>query len=193
DHQFLYPILMKISSFCLILTLVVYAGVPKLRQKTYGRCFMSLITTILMFYITSIHNYDHSVTHDVYQCITSAFFMYVNNLAIFFWLNVMGFELWRTFCWPATVKQLSRKKFIKYSLYAWGCPILMGCIAIGIDNLPQNYVSLPPNFSACYLAGKLVNWAYFYWVIIAANYINLCFFIHMCYKMCKMKNVSIKR
>ncbi|CAL4072961.1 unnamed protein product [Meganyctiphanes norvegica] len=113
-NQVLLLILKLISSFFLLLTIAVYAGVPKLRETTYGRCLISLASANLMIFIVTITNGFHSRKILHHQCITIEFIGHVNVHAIFFWLNVMAFDLWRTVCSQSTL-QYSRKKFIKYS------------------------------------------------------------------------------
>ncbi|CAL4114088.1 unnamed protein product, partial [Meganyctiphanes norvegica] len=185
-HQILYPVLMSFSSFFLVVTFAVYAGVPTLRQRTYGRCLISLVIALLIFYLMQISNYFNNVS-DRRQCITLAFFMHWNGLAIFFWLNVMAFELWRTVR-AQTPVQHSMTKFIKYSVYAWGCPLLIAIITVIIDHLPEEYdLIIRPQLAGthCFLEGDKERWLYLNWVILAVTLVNLGFFIDICVRIHK--------
>lgn len=64
-------------------------------------------------------------------------------LASFFWMNVMSFDIWRTFC---TINQgnRSRTMFLCYSAYAWGCPTILTLVGWildmnGIDSYGPQY------------------------------------------------------
>ncbi|CAL4070134.1 unnamed protein product [Meganyctiphanes norvegica] len=194
-HKVLYPILMSFSSFFLIVTLAVYAGVPNLRQRTYGRCLISLVIALLIFYIMQTSNFIRSV-NDNFQCLALAFLMHWNGLAIFFWLNVMAFELWVTVR-SQTQVQHTMRRFMKYSAYAWGCPLLFAIITIIIEHLPKEAV-IPifrPKLAGthCFLEGDTERWIYLNWVILIVTLVNLGFFIDICVRIHKVKAMVNKR
>ncbi|CAL4068058.1 unnamed protein product [Meganyctiphanes norvegica] len=181
-HQVLYPILMLFSIFFLILTLAVYAAVPNLRNLTYGRCLMSLVTALLVFYILQTTINYQELIHSSSLCITLAFFMHLTGLTIFFWLNVMAFEIWYLVR-SGKKAEHTWKKFMLYSLYAWGCPLLISSVTVIIESLPEDINVLRPNLvgSTCFLEGKMVKWTYLYWVILVICLVNLYFIIYVWY------------
>ncbi|CAL4123284.1 unnamed protein product, partial [Meganyctiphanes norvegica] len=195
-HEVLYPILMAFSCFFLILTLAVYAGVPTLRGNSSGRLVTAWQAIVSVFYLVRLSDLLYGI-HSCGQSNSLTFLMHVNGLAIFFWLNVMAFELWMTVRSQSPVLH-SMKKFMKYSLYAWGCSLLIGLVTVVIDFLPQTASFehlLRPKLAGntCFLEGKLERWAYLYWVILAITVINMCFFLHICYTIHKSKATVKKR
>ncbi|CAL4108928.1 unnamed protein product, partial [Meganyctiphanes norvegica] len=176
-HKDVYPILMIFSIFFLILTLGVYAAVPNLRSRTSGRCLISLVTALLVFYIIQTSAYYVDTMHHHHTCITMAFFLHFTGLTVFFWLNVMAFNIW------SGVRYCLLCNFFYFSLYAWGCPLLISTITLIIDHLPDHKHILKPNLvgERCFLEGTKAIWVYFYWVILLINLVNLYFIIHVWY------------
>ncbi|KAK7066652.1 hypothetical protein SK128_010980 [Halocaridina rubra] len=171
--------LLSLSCVFLIATLAVYLGVPELRDRTNGRCLISLVVAMLTAYISIIANNRERNATDL-QCIVIGFFGHMFGLSMFFWLNVMCYDMWSTL--RSTKQQHhSKKTFIKYSAYAWGIPLLVGIIAQILDSAkPQNIIL--PNFledKQCWFRDDAEYWLYFSGIIVVLLLVNLFFFIHV--------------
>ena len=72
------------------------------------------------------------------------FVMHYFFVASFFWVNVMSFDIWRTFrhirgiSKNPGVKSDNHRKFIYYSVYAWGSSLVVSAITILMESLPES-------------------------------------------------------
>lgn len=83
-------------------------------------------------------------------------FLHISMLGSFFWLNAMGYYIWRTFKSRNVFLRITDgRKYCYYSLYVWGCTLTMGGLALfahlildtGRD-VNRNYLSNPPATTA---------------------------------------------
>nr|XP_045616059.1 G-protein coupled receptor Mth2-like isoform X2 [Procambarus clarkii] len=171
-------VLLGISCVFLAITLGVYMGVAELRDRTYGRCLISMVAAMLSTYITLIINNQVREQSDT-QCIIRAFIGHVCSLATFFWLNVMCYDMWSTLR-SSQQKHHSKKVFMMYSLYAWGCPLVVGVIALIIDNFGSPNL-IRPDFTGgtCWFHGNAEYWLYLSGIIFLLVMVNLFFFVHV--------------
>ncbi|CAG0901853.1 unnamed protein product [Darwinula stevensoni] len=105
-------------------------------------------------------------------------------LATFFWLNVMSFDIWWSIgAFRGQVSSSSnqgRRKFLRYSLYAWGGPLVLGTAAAIADFSPTIInLAWKPRFGLnhCWFAGG--RWAifvYFYGPVAGLLIANSVFF-----------------
>jgi len=66
-------------------------------------------------------------------------------LAVFFWLNVLCFDIRETFVKEKLPSELkSKKKFKFYCLYAWGCPLLVSVVTILADTILEDEMHWKP-------------------------------------------------
>ncbi|XP_017787619.1 PREDICTED: G-protein coupled receptor Mth2-like [Habropoda laboriosa] len=148
-------ILTGISCVFLLLTLIVYACLPSL-QNLHGKTLMchaaSLFLAYLCLCMVSWLSPSKTMMENGYEnlfCSALGFTMLFAFLSAFSWLNVMCFDIWRTFGrlqGNITRSRSHNKKFLLYCLYAWGLPIfitLFGILSDQLDFLPQN---LRPDF-----------------------------------------------
>ncbi|KAG7176737.1 G-protein coupled receptor Mth-like 1-like 5 [Homarus americanus] len=81
--------------------------------------------------------------------------------------------------------------FICYNIYAWGCPVVVGLVAVLMDTLKPSGAALPyfvsPN---CWFRDKASAWAYMYGIVLVLLMVNLCLFIHLAYRFKRMFNVQ---
>ncbi|KAG7163136.1 probable G-protein coupled receptor Mth-like 3 [Homarus americanus] len=175
----LNTVLLGISCLFLVATLGVYLGVAEIRDRTYGRCLISMVTAMLASFLTIIINNQDQASSDA-ECITLAFIGHVSTLATFFWLNVMCYDMWSTLR-SSRQKHHSKKVFLLYSIYAWGGPLVVGVVALVIDNLQLKNVILPQflNGKTCWFYGNDEYWLYLAGIIFVLVVINLFFFIHV--------------
>ncbi|CAK9800464.1 G-protein coupled receptor Mth2 [Anthophora plagiata] len=142
-------ILQGISCIFLLLTLIVYACLPAL-QNLHGKTLMCHAASLLLAYIclcmVSWLTPSKNMVEDGYEnlfCSVLGFTMLFAFLSAFSWLNVMCFDIWRTFGrfqGNITRSRSHNKKFLLYCLYAWGLPIfitLFGILSDQIGFLPE--------------------------------------------------------
>ncbi|XP_054290645.1 probable G-protein coupled receptor Mth-like 3 [Macrosteles quadrilineatus] len=167
-QQFLYPLGMIISMPCLLITIVVYSILPALRNL-HGKCLVCQCTCLLLTYIgLTIAYLKGGVLEDCW-CVFIAFMIQFTFLAGSFWLNVMSFDIWWSFSGrrPARwgKKGMDHKKFLLYSLYAWGMPLVIVTISVAIDLAPSIPDSIiKPDFgkAKCWFAEWKAALLYFY-------------------------------
>ena len=160
-----YPIGMIVSMPFLLATFFVYACIPELRN-VHGKSLMCYVSGLTVGYISLIITNMASLKAETSECITFGYLTYFAFLVSFFWLNVMCFDIWWTFRGVRT-KGSERKKFIFYSIYGWGAPIILLSFAIFMDFSSAVPKKAKPRFGArrCLIIGKKV-----YFEIILCNF-----------------------
>lgn len=111
--------------------------------------------------------------------------MLFSFLASFCWLNVMCFDIWWTFGGLRgnnSRGRAQRKKFLMYSLYAWGMPMLMTLVGILSDQMKILPHYLRPNIgtSSCWftqLPGVYGEMLFFVGPVTIQLLANIAFFI----------------
>lgn len=121
-----------ISLLALAFQFAVYMAFPVLRN-TPGRCIISLVVSLfvgqLLFLLVKA-----GTSVSTWFCFGRAALMHFAFMAAFFWMNVMAFDVYRTFSASpgATASSSSsagaRRRFIGYSLYAW----ISAAVVIGV-------------------------------------------------------------
>ena len=70
------------------------------------------------------------------MCQFSGFIIHYSLLVSFFWLNTMSFDIWRTLRklkgYGTVLQRMHqrRRRFIRYSLYAWGTPAIILLVSV---------------------------------------------------------------
>ncbi|XP_059472270.1 G-protein coupled receptor Mth2-like [Neocloeon triangulifer] len=176
-----YGICIFISCIFFALTLAVYVVLPELRD-TQGLCLMANILSLIFgyFMLSIIQLFGESMDDDA--CVFSAFFLYYWLLSAFFWLGVVSFNVWRNIvnssrgcCNPS-----GKRKFIAYTLYGWGGPLILLLVIVAAHYAPEDYKSLyRPRFghSSCWFHGPEETWLYFYGPISLIICANIYFFV----------------
>lgn len=177
-RHILLDVLRGVTCVFLVITMAVYLGVPELRDRTNGRCLISMVSAMLTSYICIICNIQIRDPTDT-QCVIVAFVGHVSTLATFFWLNVMCYDLWSTLR-SSRQQYHSMKRFLLYGAYAWGCPLVVGVITIIIDNQETSNL-IRPKFveNSCWFFGDAEYWLYLQGIICILVLVNLFFFVHV--------------
>ncbi|XP_053978073.1 G-protein coupled receptor Mth2-like isoform X1 [Hylaeus volcanicus] len=144
-------ILTIVSCVFLLLTLLVYICLPTL-QNLHGKTLMCHSASLLMSYIclaimpwvTPFRSPENSIATT--YCAALGYLMFFFFLSAFSWLNIMCFDIWRTF--GSLRGNFGRgrshgKRFLLYCLYAWGLALLITGFAILTDQMHL----LPTNFT----------------------------------------------
>ncbi|XP_039309688.1 uncharacterized protein LOC120358710 isoform X2 [Solenopsis invicta] len=175
----------------LLMTLLVYAYLPNL-QNIHGKtviCYVSslLLSTAFIFsrdLRVKITNEQLGKT----SCKALAYIDFFFVCSTHFWLNVMCFDIWRTF---GTLREnriinnrKKRKQFLLYCLYAWGIPLLQSILTIVADNMDvlPDFLKLSFDVFDCRFAyepywdnyGELI---FFYGPLMILMISNIVFFI----------------
>ncbi|XP_018801466.1 PREDICTED: G-protein coupled receptor Mth2-like, partial [Bactrocera latifrons] len=157
--------LLMISAPFLYATILSLWLMGKLRNL-HGKCLACYLfslpnrTLLIVVVNLGISKFDYVA------CATLGFVNYYIFTAVFFWLNVICFNLWQNFRITNVSIQLSteRKQFLYYSLYACGVPAIMTAITVTLQysDLPEELKS-GIGVSHCWL--NTTNWSamiYFY-------------------------------
>ncbi|XP_068204273.1 uncharacterized protein [Palaemon carinicauda] len=195
-EKYLYPTLLIVSVIFLAVTLVVYIFVPELHAKVHGKCLLSHVSALLMAYVSLF--IVQRTTSDIsnFGCKFIASVTHFSFLAAFFWLNVMCFDIWWTLKSMRPVPEtgeLSRLRFKLYSLYSWGCPLVIAIVSAIIQSLPENIDVIRPNFgvSKCWFDKDISQWAYFYGFVLVLVIANIIFFCQVAYILIVAQNDPI--
>ncbi|XP_011170599.2 G-protein coupled receptor Mth [Solenopsis invicta] len=157
--------ILVVKCIFLLMTLLVYGYLPNL-QNIHGKtviCYVSsiLLTTICAFITNWYRNVGH--TPQKTSCKVLAYIGFFSFHAVFFWLNVLCFDIWRTF---GSVREnmnikdrKNTKRLLLYCLHGWGIPLLLSILIIVADNtdfLPE-YLAPEIGNIGCALAYR-DNW-----------------------------------
>lgn len=119
------------ATFVLLAIFIGYSIVPELRNL-HGLVFRSYIATYIFTNLSFLgqHFTNESKTH----AHLFTFFVFSLHYAAgccALWLNVMSFNIWRTFRGLRTIenntREHDRRKYIWYAIYAWGTPAVVNC------------------------------------------------------------------
>ncbi|KAG7156559.1 G-protein coupled receptor Mth-like 1-like 2 [Homarus americanus] len=175
-QNYVYPVLLLFSCVFLAITLLIYVSVPELHAKVHGKCLVAHVSALLMAYVTSVTHFSF--------------------LAAFFWLNVMCFDIWWTLKSMRPVAEtgeLSRFRFKMYSVYSWGCPIIISLVAIIVQALPEDFNVIRPDFGSkkCWFDNDKSLWAYFFGFVLVLVVANIIFFAQVAYILIMAQNDPI--
>ncbi|XP_055605584.1 G-protein coupled receptor Mth2-like [Uranotaenia lowii] len=174
----LYPIGMLLSVPFLLVTFFVYACIPELRNM-HGRSLMCYVFGLAVGYTVLSLVQMRIFEKETVACKVTGYLVYFSFMVSFFWLNVMSFDIYWTFRGVRGAKGAERKRFLLYSLYAWGCPIVLVAV-----NLMMDYTELIPpqyrpqvGFERCLLKeNKYVEFFYLYLPMLLLVFANVIFF-----------------
>ena len=180
-NAILTTVLVILSLICIIVHLALYAVFKPLRNVP-GLIVMCLISSLfgaLLLFLVSVfvEGNEKSLNHSA--CAALAACQHYLFLAAFFWTNVMAFDVAGML--NATLSSSKNKrKFIWYSLYAWGCPLLFtiaGLVATAYTE--SDKVKIEPAFGrkTCWINTKLGLLVYFLAPIFLILFVNIILYI----------------
>ncbi|XP_001951628.2 G-protein coupled receptor Mth2 [Acyrthosiphon pisum] len=177
-----YTIGMILSLPFLFSTFLVYALIRDLRNL-HGKSLMCHVATLMVAYTSLITVQFVTNTVNEEWCVFLAYAVQFSFLASFFWLNVMCFDLWWTFSGfrplRGNIQEHEAKKFIIYSIYAWGGTALITIITYGTEEyLPASAIRPDFGIRSCWFASFTATLLYFYGPIGILLFSNLLMFIH---------------
>ncbi|GLG99145.1 G-protein coupled receptor Mth2 [Gryllus bimaculatus] len=178
--------LFLVGACFLLLTLAVYAALPELRAPPHAKALMCHCAALLVASVALACMQLTPVVPDDF-CEAGAMTIQFSFLAAFFWLNVLCIDISWAFSGLrgllGSLLDTSRRKFLWYSLYAWGCPLVITAVTVGMHTA-HKYKALPPwvvvpNFGGkeCWFYGEAAHWAYFYGPMAALLAANAALFV----------------
>ncbi|XP_062550723.1 G-protein coupled receptor Mth2-like isoform X2 [Armigeres subalbatus] len=159
----------------LIATLLIYACIPELRN-IHGKSLICYIFALTNSFVVLLIMHFRS---NIIPCEAQGYMLYFFVLVAFFWLNVMCFDIFWTFSSGVVIKN-ERKRFLYYSLYAWGCPLIAVVLVAVFENTELIVEHLRPGFginNCWFYTDKMVQFLYLYLPLLVLIAANLYFFI----------------
>ncbi|XP_076656948.1 putative G-protein coupled receptor Mth-like 1 [Halictus rubicundus] len=160
-RETLFCVLGVTSAVFLIATLAVYILLPELRE-IQDKVMMAAVTSLAVSYIVlSIQNLRPMENNDQGICVSLGFLLYFSFMSVFFWLNIVAFNIWRT-VWFVNFSIKEKPLFAIYCIYGWGGPLCCLVVALFTHHLEGEH--LRPGFGErnCWFSGSDQMWAYFY-------------------------------
>lgn len=137
-----------ISLICLTFHFIIFLIVPDL-QNLSGKNLASLVLALFVAYLSFIlgmFGKPGSVSCFVISAVT-----YYSFLAVFVWMNVISADVWQTLRMATTELRVSGgrqlRKYLLYSLYAWGFPAVCVTIALLLD---YSIISAPADYQPAF-------------------------------------------
>ncbi|CAF1259487.1 unnamed protein product [Rotaria sordida] len=129
---FLSTIAIFLSICALLITLITFILFSSLRNLP-GCNIMNLIIALILAEILFLLQSLFIMTRPSI-CLLFALGIHFFFLASFFWMNIMAFDLWKTFHngYSIYIYEI-RERLPYYALYAWGMPVIIVLIGILLD------------------------------------------------------------
>lgn len=136
-QRFLSDICLAVSVVCLALHIAIHTALPKLRNLP-GKNLLSLSCALFTAQLLFLMGIGLREVVGYGLCAAMGVMTHWSYLAAFFWMNVMGFDICRTFSGSLTRHRgipgrEQRSTFRYYSLYAWGFPTLIVTLGLTLD------------------------------------------------------------
>ena len=133
---YLSLVVTTVSSACLILTLMTYCLFDELRNLP-GLNMMSLSFDTLSYQLLILFGVnDNTATKYPIMCKWIAIVIHYEVLCVFYWSNIMAWDLYQTFGRKALLSQVrSRKYYVRYMIYAKGLPMVLVGLSVLMDHL----------------------------------------------------------
>jgi len=186
----LMTIFLFISVLSLFVSLVLHMVVPELRASMFTWMKISHLLSMQVWYIvmfTVFVSRTQIVINHSLACKILGYLLQYFMMASFFWVNVMSLDIWRTFrhmrgYGSMVERSLSkRRRFMYYSLYAWGCPLVVSIITMTAQHLPgqyRQYIYTPGiGEESCFLKTDLGKFFYFFLPVSVLIALNIIFFL----------------
>lgn len=123
------PITHGIGMACFLTIAIIYFIVPTLRDLV-GNIITTICVCLIVSQAADTIRLLTVFTNHV-SIIAAETLCYIALLGSFFWLNSLGYYVWKTFKSRNVFLRITDgKKYCYYSAYAWSCTIVMGALAI---------------------------------------------------------------
>ncbi|CAH1638352.1 unnamed protein product [Spodoptera littoralis] len=144
-----------ISSVFLLLVFIVHCMLKTLHSTFTGLLMMAYTITILLGFIVKVIMQATIGYMTPKSCKIITPFLYFLLMSSFFWLNAFSFCIWRGLRKFEVFRASRRQKllsFMRYSLYAWGAPLVITGIVTFLDNIDIKKLKfiIKPPFDDCF-------------------------------------------
>ncbi|XP_035786266.1 G-protein coupled receptor Mth2-like isoform X2 [Anopheles albimanus] len=173
----IYALCFLVSLPFLVVTFMVYAILPEM-QNLPGLSVMCYVASLSVSYLLLALGRMDIYDYRSVMCRISAYTLYFTLMASFFWLNIMSFDI----CWTFAGRRgrtSERRKFLYYSVYAWGTPLLCVSLVLLLDHTEFIRYNLRPNIGkeGCFLKEEmLTQFLYLYLPLLLLVAANIYFF-----------------
>ncbi|XP_077528284.1 putative G-protein coupled receptor Mth-like 4 [Haemaphysalis longicornis] len=172
----LSTILLLISVVCLILHVIAYALLPKLRTGP-ARLVLSLAFSVLVAQGSFVAG-GLLLTPGSVVCRVCSVVSHGAHLAAFFWMNVIAIDVHLTFCKGISGSSRAVRAFPAYSAYAWLAPTLLVAAASTLEYvLPESPWSPSYGSPHCWINRPLSLIAFFGAPLLLLLLSNTVFFL----------------
>ena len=120
-----------ISIVCLFMTILVYL-IPKLQNQP-GKILLCLSISLCLAQL--IFLLAHNAETNNMLCKALSILDHFLFLASFLWMNVMSFDVFKTFSSSFSNAEQNKKRFVWYSLYAWLTSLVVISIGVSMDEM----------------------------------------------------------
>lgn len=171
-----------ISIIALVAHLITFCVLPSLRNLP-GYNLASLSVAFMLGYSFVLIGQIPQVLG--LFCVISAILQQNFFLVAFFCMNVLAFDVWRTLRlatekFLVSSKNIRERQYMWYSLYAWGCPLLISSISVIVDNcsiFPDNIKPYYGRNNVCWMTSKIAKTIFFAAPAFTLFVVNGIFFI----------------
>ncbi|XP_066245738.1 probable G-protein coupled receptor Mth-like 5 [Euwallacea similis] len=128
-HNIVSPVSHGITIICLLTISIIYFVMPTLRDLA-GNIVTTMCLCLLVSQTADLVRLLTVFKSHISLLIAEAI-CYISLLGAFFWLNTLGFYIWKTFKSRNVFLRITDgRKYCYYGLYAWLCTITLGCLAM---------------------------------------------------------------
>ena len=172
-----------ISIIALAIHAIVYLILPSLHNVP-GKNLLCLVFSLLganLVFLTAINETENQTV-----CAVIGIFLHYAFLAAFFWMNVMSYDIWRTFAKKSMQSHDGRsRRFNYYALYAWISPGIIIIISQILDNV-KSLAGFRPRygFGVCWITNRPALFVLFGLPVAVLLTANLIFYILTVYSIC---------
>ena len=159
-QRYLSDVCLSISLIGLAAHISIHLALPKLRNVP-GKNLLSLSCGLFigqLLFLTAIGSKEQ-LGADLCSVIGAA--IHWSYLSAFFWMSVMGFDIWRTFsgsqfCNHSVGGQHRRHLYWTYFTYALGTPMMIVALGLALDLTPGLSDYYAPQYGAhlCWICNK---------------------------------------
>ncbi|BES95490.1 g-protein coupled receptor [Nesidiocoris tenuis] len=195
DVPLVYSICMIVSTVCLASIAVIYTAYRTLRENPHSPYLVSHTVALALAYACLVTVQLGDDTLSIW-CHISGFGVQYFFLAAFFWLNSMSVDIFMTLSeMRPTVRRNSStdRKFLYFSLYSWGCPILVTVSTIILTHVKDVPYHYRPDIGVrnCILSAKPVRWIYLHGPIALLIVVNVTIFVLTAIKLLRHRSASL--
>lgn len=183
----------SISLPLLIITLVVLWYLGQF-NTIHGKCLIChIVSLILLYTFLILDRMDILIMKIPWLCEISGYMMYTSILFCIFWLNVMCFDIWKTFKKTRNPQHINNGPYYFYYclFYGFGLPtIITLCLAI-IDEtslFPENWRPQIGKYECFLRNDRNIEFYYLYLPMSIIILANIVLYSSTAYKIYKVQN-----